>query len=569
MKIAKEAWTFLETTYEGTKKVKDMKLQMLTTRFEELKMGDDEAFDSFYGKLNEIVIAKLNLGEKIEDSKVVRKILRSLPESFRAKVTAIEESKDLDEIKIQELIGSLQTYELGLPSHKSSKSLALKTITERMDNSFEEDDVEKEVAFLAKNFRKFLKMNNSGKPFNKGKFSSSDGHRKDHWKKIGKESQSTQGITCFECNGHGHVKKKCPNYLRMKGKAYATTLSDSDSSNSDSEDGCDEEGNFSAFMTVDHVESSEDLNLFVEELGEHSDEESMGIVEESDVEENESSVGLQENYNSFLAKSGEYARVAKTAVKKMKKAEEDYKSLLMRYKEAKCEIETLNGELTEAYSKIKFLELEMVQANAKVERVSSKKLDDVLSHQKPFSDKIGLGYTGESSSAVHISKEVKFGTAKEPGAISPIVEMTKVEKNKNSADQRVLNKPYNQSVVRSEARTKSLPGSQRGPRTNHVCHYCGLQGHTRPNFHKLRALNNARDQRSREPRDDKRNWAVGQPRSQNGDSGVMNVMKMIEAFTTCLANFNSRFEGHNSRTQSYRDITPNAHDVWVKRGTHA
>ena len=67
VKTTKEAWTILETTYEGTKKVKDTKLQMLTTRFEELKMGDDEAFDSFYGKLNEIVIAKLNLGEKIED----------------------------------------------------------------------------------------------------------------------------------------------------------------------------------------------------------------------------------------------------------------------------------------------------------------------------------------------------------------------------------------------------------------------------------------------------------------------------------------------------------------------
>ena len=57
----------------------------------------------------------------------------------------------MDEIKIQELIGSLQTYELGLPSHKPSKSLALKTITERMDNSTEEDDVEKDVAFVANN----------------------------------------------------------------------------------------------------------------------------------------------------------------------------------------------------------------------------------------------------------------------------------------------------------------------------------------------------------------------------------------------------------------------------------
>ena len=163
---------------------------MLTTRFEELKMGDDESFDSFYGKLNEILIAKLNLEEKIEDAKVVRKILRSLPESYRAKVTTIEESKDLDEIKIQELIGSLQTYELGLPSHKSSKSLALKTITERMDDSSGEDDMEKEVAFLAKNFRKFLKMKNNGKSFSKGRFSSPKGDRKEFKKRNRKDSQS-------------------------------------------------------------------------------------------------------------------------------------------------------------------------------------------------------------------------------------------------------------------------------------------------------------------------------------------------------------------------------------------
>ena len=72
----------METAYEGTKKVKDTKLQMLSTWFQELKMSEDESFDSFYGKLNDVVIRKLNLGEKTEDSKVVRKILRSLLESF-------------------------------------------------------------------------------------------------------------------------------------------------------------------------------------------------------------------------------------------------------------------------------------------------------------------------------------------------------------------------------------------------------------------------------------------------------------------------------------------------------
>ena len=125
--IAKDTWEILETTYEGTKKVKDIKLQMLATRFKELKMSEDESFNSFYSKLNEVVVSKFNLGGKTEDSKIVRKILQSLLESFRAKVTAIEESKDLDDIKVQELIGSFQTYELSLPNQRKSKSLALKT----------------------------------------------------------------------------------------------------------------------------------------------------------------------------------------------------------------------------------------------------------------------------------------------------------------------------------------------------------------------------------------------------------------------------------------------------------
>ena len=165
------------------------------------------------------------------------------------------------------------------------------------------------------------------------------------------------------------------------------------------------------------------------------------ILEESDAEEVECTTGLQENYNYLLEKSGEYTRVAKAAVKKMKKANEDYRSLLVRYKKAKCEIEMLNGELTEAYTKVIFLELEVVQANAKVEWVSTKKLDDVLSHQKPFFDKTRLGYTRESSSAVNISKEVKFVKAKERVVVAPTMEMAKVKKKKNVADQRVLNKP--------------------------------------------------------------------------------------------------------------------------------
>lgn len=145
-------------------------------------------------------------------------------------------------------------------------------------------------------------------------------------------------------------------FLERERQAYATTLSDIDFSSFDSEESCDGEGNYSAFMTIAHVESSDDLGSLVKELGKYSDLESIRIVEELEVEEEEDTSSLQKNYALLLEKSGEYTKVAKATVKKMKRAEEDYKSLLVRYNEVECEIETLNGELSEAYTKVRFLE---------------------------------------------------------------------------------------------------------------------------------------------------------------------------------------------------------------------
>ena len=90
---AKEAWTILQNTYEGTKTVKNSKLQRLTTSFEEIRMDEDESFDKFYAQLKDIMNLTFNLGEQILEPKIVRKILRSLLERIHAKITAIEESK--------------------------------------------------------------------------------------------------------------------------------------------------------------------------------------------------------------------------------------------------------------------------------------------------------------------------------------------------------------------------------------------------------------------------------------------------------------------------------------------
>ena len=103
----KEAWTILQTTYKGTKVVKDSKFQRLTTSFEEIKIEEDESFDEFYAKHKDIVNSAFNLGETIPEPKIVRKVLRSLPERFHAKITTIEESKDIDQIPLTELVGNL------------------------------------------------------------------------------------------------------------------------------------------------------------------------------------------------------------------------------------------------------------------------------------------------------------------------------------------------------------------------------------------------------------------------------------------------------------------------------
>ena len=93
--------------HEGIKAVKINKLQQLTTKFENIRMSDDESFDEFYAKLNDIVNFAYNLGEIYNQLRIVRKILKSLTKDFRPKMTAIIESKDVDSILVDELIGSL------------------------------------------------------------------------------------------------------------------------------------------------------------------------------------------------------------------------------------------------------------------------------------------------------------------------------------------------------------------------------------------------------------------------------------------------------------------------------
>ena len=185
----------------------------LTTSFEEIKMEEDKSFDVFYAKLKDIVNSTFNLGETIPKPKIVRKALRSLLERFHAKITAIEESKDIDKIPLIELVGNLHTYELGLTRIKKSsksKSMALKAKSSDTDESSIDED-SKMKSYITRQFKKFMKNANI-RGFDKDckQSSSSQFKNQNKGKKDARDgSQYTVplGPKCFGCQGFSHMKQ--------------------------------------------------------------------------------------------------------------------------------------------------------------------------------------------------------------------------------------------------------------------------------------------------------------------------------------------------------------------------
>ena len=242
-------------------------------------MSDDESFDEFYAKLNDIVYSPFNLGEIYDQLKIVRKILRSLTEDFRPKVTAITESKDVDFIPVDELVGSLQSYELDLPKTTKSKSMTLKSVDDVEGGRFDDELSTIEITYLTKNFRNFLRYSNrkargtnTAEPRNFRKHDPTKVNNNDKSReKVGQSSNNSLGSQCFGCQRYGHMKSECPTYLKSKGKAMAVILSDGEVS--DNESDCDEDGNFITFTATAVVDESISVeeNPFDGELSEDAD----------------------------------------------------------------------------------------------------------------------------------------------------------------------------------------------------------------------------------------------------------------------------------------------------------
>ena len=291
-------------------------------------MEDHESFDDFYAKLKDIMNSTFNLGETIPKPKIVRKVVKSLLERFHAKITVIEESKDIDKIPLTELVGNLQTYELGLTRIRKSsknKSMALKAKSSDTNESSDDED-SKMKSYITRLFKKFMK-NANGKGFDKDRrqsissqFKSQDKRKKDA--RDGGQYTIPSGPKCFGYQGFGHMKQECPTYLKTigKSKALAATLSDTKpEDDSDNED----DGILNTFTAIANP---------TEGIVEDKDE------EEKLVESKFEKMDEQDDINTAYAKLHKvlekHKKLYRLATKKLSDMELEYEEISTKFDEA-------------------------------------------------------------------------------------------------------------------------------------------------------------------------------------------------------------------------------------------
>jgi hypothetical protein len=297
----------------------------------------------------------INLCKKIFDAKLIKKILRSLPERFRIKVITIEESRDLDEIKVEELIGSLQTYEFFLPPIKPAKSIALKATKGKSEISSDDEDG---IDVLAWNFSKLMKS----KRFTDNLKGNPKGFEQE---KVETDKKDPCGPKCFECSGFKHIWADCRNLKQAKGKALNTTLSD----DSEDEETPVKDSNILAF--VSSYDSPKESNEYYSE--------SSGSKNEKDK--------LQRVYNKLYIRFMELIEVNPQNVQKLNLYETERSKYIER---------------------IKSLEEELIESMVKLEKIYNDKLIQMLKGQKCSFDKFGLGFNKIATSNIASTSKTIF-----------------------------------------------------------------------------------------------------------------------------------------------------------------
>ncbi|GJU77503.1 retrovirus-related pol polyprotein from transposon TNT 1-94 [Tanacetum coccineum] len=195
----KEIWKTLLITHQGNSQVKDNKIDLLVQQYEQFVISEDESIDSAFARFNTIITSLKALDEGYSSKNYVRKFLRALHPKWRAKVTAIEESKDLTSLSLDELIGNLKVHEMIIKKDSEivkakveRKSIALKAKKESSDEECSTSGSEdEEYAMAVRDFKKFFKR--------RGRFVRQPRNDKKTFQRSRDDKNGKSDRKCFRC----------------------------------------------------------------------------------------------------------------------------------------------------------------------------------------------------------------------------------------------------------------------------------------------------------------------------------------------------------------------------------
>ncbi|GJX46457.1 retrovirus-related pol polyprotein from transposon TNT 1-94 [Tanacetum coccineum] len=237
-KLAKNNEAKMKTlliTHQGNNQVKDNKIDLLVQQYEQFVISEDESIDSAFARFNTIITSLKALDEGYSSKNYVRKFLRALHPKWRAKVTAIEESKDLTSLSLDELIGNLKVHEMIIKKDSEivkakveRKSLALKAKKESSDEECSTSGSEdEEYAMAVRDFKKFFKR--------RGRFVRQPQNDKKTFQRSRDDKNGKSDRKCFRCGDPNHLIGECPKPPKDKNQRAFVRGSWSDSGEEDDE----------------------------------------------------------------------------------------------------------------------------------------------------------------------------------------------------------------------------------------------------------------------------------------------------------------------------------------------
>ncbi|GJT37058.1 retrovirus-related pol polyprotein from transposon TNT 1-94 [Tanacetum coccineum] len=405
----------------GNNQVKDNKIDLLVQQYEQFVISEDESIDSAFARFNAIITSLKALDEGYSRKNYVRKIFRALHPIWSAKVMAIEESKDLTSLSLDELIGNLKVDEMIIKkdfeivkAKGERRSLALKGKKESSDEECSTSGSEdEEYAMAVKDFKKFFNR--------KRKFVRQPRNDKKTFQRSRDDKNGKSERKCFRCGDPNHLIRECPKPPRDKNQRAFIGGSWSDSGEEDDE------------------KIQDEACLVAQAQNEVCSEYSYFSDENSSIDD--------------LALDNEYDKLCKM-------------------RELKDKLSTLEKNKGVDLECIKCQSLKIENENLKEEALklttfekSTHCLNEMLSNQKPFGGKLGLGFNSFEASSSG-TKEIKFVKAQK----------------KTSSDEGPINMGGPQSV---QAAPKAImgpppvgtPGSEKsvsfqkyilGPRPKHI-----------------------------------------------------------------------------------------------------